>query len=446
MISVAAIDSNGALSGFSNYGVGTVQLAAPGVNILSTEGGGYAYDSGTSMAAPFVTGTVALVEAAHPTWSMSQVIDAVVDHTTPDPALAGKVTTGGVVNAAAAVANTDGAYVVSATPNGSVTSTSPLSSVQVDLQRGDQPRDLHTGAGHPHRPRRHHQRGHRRGGRRLERPPVRHLVPHPDRRRDLHPESRPDDPGLVRQRHGPEPQRRQRRGLRRVRRDISGTPPSATLVNRDTTTQGNWIGTYGSQGYNIIGNATSYPAYATVTPAGQSTYTWAASTTDPRALETVGGTGRIAACWYSNTSFSVDVNLTDGQTHDIDAVRARLGRQRTERADPDHQRRHGGRPGHRDVSSNFSGGVYLQWTVSGNVVITFTHQTGYNAVVSGLFFDPPPLHPATDTHRDRLAWSSRTPRRRATGSEPTALRATTSSAMPPATPPTPPSRPPAKST
>ena len=109
VISVAAIDSTGALASWSNYGTGTVQLAAPGVNILSTEGSGYAYDSGTSMAAPFVTGTVALVEAAHPTWSMSQVIDAVLDHTTPDPALAGMVTTGGVLNAAAAVANTDGA-------------------------------------------------------------------------------------------------------------------------------------------------------------------------------------------------------------------------------------------------------------------------------------------------------------------------------------------------
>ena len=76
----------------------------------------YGYDSGTSMAAPLVTGTVALVEAAHPTWSMSQVIDAVLDTTTPDPNLVGMVTTGGIVNAAAAVANTDGPYVVSATP------------------------------------------------------------------------------------------------------------------------------------------------------------------------------------------------------------------------------------------------------------------------------------------------------------------------------------------
>ncbi len=128
VISVAATDSTGALASWSNFGVGTVQLAAPGVNIISTLFGSYGFMSGTSMAAPFVTGTIALVETAHPTWSMSQVIDAVLDHTTPDPALSGKVTTGGILNAAAAVANTDGAYVTSAT-----TSASPLTSIQVNF-------------------------------------------------------------------------------------------------------------------------------------------------------------------------------------------------------------------------------------------------------------------------------------------------------------------------
>src|SRR5262249_49409348 len=49
--------------------------------------------------------------------------------------------------------------------------------------------------------------------------------------------------------------------------------PTATLVKRDATTLGNWIGNYGSQGYNIIGNAVSYPSYATVTASGQSTFT-----------------------------------------------------------------------------------------------------------------------------------------------------------------------------
>jgi hypothetical protein len=41
---------------------------------------------------------------------------------------------------------------------------------------------------------------------------------------------------------------------------------SATFVKQDKTMQGNWVGTDGFQGYDGIGNATSLPSYATVTP------------------------------------------------------------------------------------------------------------------------------------------------------------------------------------
>ena len=132
VISVAAIGSNGARANFSNYGAGTVQLAAPGVNVYSaTSNGGFGTMSGTSMAAPLVTGAVALVEAAHPSWTMSQVVDAILDTVTTDPALAGEVSTGGVLNVGAAVANTDGPYVVSATPDGSINTSGGFSTVQL---------------------------------------------------------------------------------------------------------------------------------------------------------------------------------------------------------------------------------------------------------------------------------------------------------------------------
>ena len=62
---------------------------------------------------------------------MSQVIDAVLDTTTPDSHLAGKVTSGGIVNAAMAVANTDGPHVTSSSTVGSINSAAGLDGFQV---------------------------------------------------------------------------------------------------------------------------------------------------------------------------------------------------------------------------------------------------------------------------------------------------------------------------
>ena len=59
-------------------------------------------------------------------------------------------------------------------------------------------------------------------------------------------------------------------------------PAQATLIRSDTTTEGNWMGTYGAQGYDVIDGASNLPSYATVTPSGANDYVWDASTTDPR--------------------------------------------------------------------------------------------------------------------------------------------------------------------
>ena len=81
IVTVAATDRNDQLASFSNYGATTVDLAAPGVDILSTKpNSAYQTSSGTSMAAPHVAGVVALVRGLHPDWTYRQVIDQVLGH------------------------------------------------------------------------------------------------------------------------------------------------------------------------------------------------------------------------------------------------------------------------------------------------------------------------------------------------------------------------------
>ncbi|MHC4405293.1 MAG: S8 family peptidase, partial [Planctomycetota bacterium] len=106
IVSVAATDHNDAMATFSNFGATTVDLTAPGVDILSTtRNNTYATRSGTSMAAPYVTGVLALVRDLNPAWTYQQIIDQVLSTVEAIPAAQGLTVTGGGLNAAAAVGN-----------------------------------------------------------------------------------------------------------------------------------------------------------------------------------------------------------------------------------------------------------------------------------------------------------------------------------------------------
>ncbi|MCK6616172.1 MAG: S8 family serine peptidase [Cyclobacteriaceae bacterium] len=106
IIAVASIDSNGALSSFSNWGATTVDLGAPGRGIVSTvpvrsKGqivSGYASYSGTSMATPHVCGGAALYAASHPGATASQIKSAIMNSTVATSSLSGKTVTGGRLN------------------------------------------------------------------------------------------------------------------------------------------------------------------------------------------------------------------------------------------------------------------------------------------------------------------------------------------------------------
>jgi len=143
------------------------------------------------------------------------------------------------------------------------------------------------------------------------------------------------------------------------------------------------------------------PGYLLVTIKSASNYTWAGTTTDPRALQKPpnAGTGNIAACWFSGTSFTIDVGVTDGQTHrvamyllDWDSYGSPHGR--VERIDAVNavtgatldSRTVGQSASDPNPADQFSTGKYLIWQVRGHVTFTVTNLYT-NAVVSGIFFD-----------------------------------------------------------
>jgi len=119
VISVTATNNaGGKLAYFSNYGAATVSIAAPGDRVNSTfspmyqttscgSGSGlshyYCELSGTSMAAPHVTGALAMVYAVNPKLNYIQARDIVLSTASPSIHLKDKVITGGQLDVAAAV-------------------------------------------------------------------------------------------------------------------------------------------------------------------------------------------------------------------------------------------------------------------------------------------------------------------------------------------------------
>ncbi|MBN1557731.1 MAG: S8 family serine peptidase [Lentisphaerae bacterium] len=140
IVSVAATDDDDQLADFSNYGGTSVDLAAPGVDILSLYPtwnaaatdvvvNAYAKISGTSMAAPHAAGVLALLLSQAPGASSEMAIQALLDGVRPDGNLVGRVATGGHLDAPGALARFDAFWLTvepSSTnipPGGSVTAT-----------------------------------------------------------------------------------------------------------------------------------------------------------------------------------------------------------------------------------------------------------------------------------------------------------------------------------
>lgn len=102
VITVSNLMFDGNLASSSNYGALSADIAAPGSYIVSTIPGGYGFLSGTSMAAPMVTGAAALLYSYRPDYSLADVRNAILGSARQMDTLTGKVSSGGILDVGAA--------------------------------------------------------------------------------------------------------------------------------------------------------------------------------------------------------------------------------------------------------------------------------------------------------------------------------------------------------
>ncbi len=160
--------------------------------------------------------------------------------------------------------------------------------------------------------------------------------------------------------------------------------PSGVIIRIDTTTQGNWKGSYGQDGYMIAGDSSSTPQYAIVTPAGTTEQIWDTNSTTAAALQRVASTNRVAACWSSTQTLTVQFSFSNTNYHrvvfyflDYDA----LGRVQNINL---YNSTTGALLSSRPVSA-FQNGVYHTYDLRGNVTLKI-YATSGSPVLSGIFF------------------------------------------------------------
>jgi RHS repeat-associated protein len=109
LIAVASSDNFDQLTSWSDYGRRNITVAAPGSNILTTQmGGSYANVSGTSASAPLVSGVAGLLKSISPALGTHNIVKAITDSARPVSSLSDKVSSGGVIDASAALRSVRG--------------------------------------------------------------------------------------------------------------------------------------------------------------------------------------------------------------------------------------------------------------------------------------------------------------------------------------------------
>jgi hypothetical protein len=171
----------------------------------------------------------------------------------------------------------------------------------------------------------------------------------------------------------------------------------AIFLATDNATQGSWQGKYGAFGDSIPSLSQNLPAEVLFDASANQIWTWADSTTDPRAVsKNSADAARIASAWYHPGECVFNITLNEprqlalyfldwdhsGRVEDLtvtDAVGATLFQQRIQ---------------------NFEAGQYLVLRAEGKLRISLRRVSGPNAILNGIFVDPAQIVPAEQPRLD----------------------------------------------
>jgi hypothetical protein len=159
----------------------------------------------------------------------------------------------------------------------------------------------------------------------------------------------------------------------------------------DTTTRGTWNGVYGQAGYALAAqpaNILKLPPYlpSLTLPGPAATYSFADPTLDARGLQKPPAfTARFADTWFDPNVIAIQLNFSDLSSHrvaiycfDFDTTARHQTVEMVDSAT--------GLVLDTQTLTDFNGGVWLQWDLSGQILLRITHTAGLNAVICGIFF------------------------------------------------------------
>jgi hypothetical protein len=163
-------------------------------------------------------------------------------------------------------------------------------------------------------------------------------------------------------------------------------PNFAEFIESDETSSGTWKGTYGGAGHRIAMETAALPSFASVTFSGANDGYWAATTSDPAALQKPSSSGRVASAWVADSQFTASISLTDLLPHAVSLYFVDFNeqgrRQLVEIIDPQ-----SGVVLDSTELENFESGIWLSYDVIGDVDVRVTSLNNFTPVLSGVFFD-----------------------------------------------------------